>query len=446
MRCHVLDQRRHPVPVGVSGELYVGGIGLAEGYVNRPGLTAEHFVADPFHPKQRLYRTGERARYSEEGTLELLGRLEQQGARPESRLDKRHESAKRHDSALDQLLDRPSLPHPRRIPAAAGLRTPPLTRELPDRLPGSGMVAPGASRRAPHLLALQEGGTRPPLVFLGGAGGEDFRCRDLTRFLGADQPVYAFSMDGTDVSEALKDGGIEGLATVFEKELAALHGDRPFVFAGFGFGALVAFELACRRQTCGRRVPLLISADGFAPGFAPGVAHSHSRNDSADPSTAPDASQQPAVKTKRPLAARLVEHVARLQVPRSQIPRAHAPRPDDARARAAQGYLPRTSFQGTLLLLRAEEPEHWRDSDFADPFYGWERVVTGTLTVSTLPATHTELLIHPAHQKASAAIIARHIDAVVAAERKGARASEAAPSLGLPAFSAWASVNSVREV
>ncbi|MBP9219546.1 MAG: amino acid adenylation domain-containing protein, partial [Sterolibacterium sp.] len=78
-RAYLLDPLGQPVPIGVSGELFLGGIGVARGYFDRPELTAERFIADPFspdpsEPKARLYKTGDLARWRPDGRLEYLGR------------------------------------------------------------------------------------------------------------------------------------------------------------------------------------------------------------------------------------------------------------------------------------------------------------------------------------------------------------------------------------
>ncbi|WP_020617754.1 non-ribosomal peptide synthetase [Paenibacillus daejeonensis] len=77
-RLYILNAQNQPVPIGVAGELCIAGQGVARGYLNRPELTAERFVADPFVPGARMYRSGDLARWLPDGTVEYLGRLDDQ--------------------------------------------------------------------------------------------------------------------------------------------------------------------------------------------------------------------------------------------------------------------------------------------------------------------------------------------------------------------------------
>ena len=81
VRLYVVDRELRPAPVGVAGELLVGGVGVGRGYLHRPGLTAEKFIPDPFAADEggsRLYRTGDLARYLSDGNVEFLGRMDEQ--------------------------------------------------------------------------------------------------------------------------------------------------------------------------------------------------------------------------------------------------------------------------------------------------------------------------------------------------------------------------------
>ena len=91
VQIYILDRNRLPVPIGVEGEIYVGGAGLARGYLNRTQLTAERFVKDPFStaPGARLYQTGDLGRFRSDGNLELLGRNDSQATLSDSDTSRR---------------------------------------------------------------------------------------------------------------------------------------------------------------------------------------------------------------------------------------------------------------------------------------------------------------------------------------------------------------------
>ena len=151
---YVLDERARPCAVGEPGELYIGGHGLARGYWNRPGLTAERFVPDPFQGgNERLYRTGDRVRRLADGTLDFLGRFDEQiklrGFRIElgevesvlGRLDdvKRAAAIMRDDPGIGPHLAAYVVPRPGSSLAPADLRNA-LRGELPSYMMPSTFV------------------------------------------------------------------------------------------------------------------------------------------------------------------------------------------------------------------------------------------------------------------------------------------------------------------
>jgi amino acid adenylation domain-containing protein len=154
-RVHVLDSALEPVPVGVPGELCVGGPAVARGYLGRPALTAERVVPDPFAAGSgaRLYRSGDRARWRADGTLEFLGRLDRQvkvrGFRVEpgeveaalARLPgvRRAAAVVREDAPGDRRLVGYAVPRESASLTGAGLRTA-LAASLPEHLVPSAVV------------------------------------------------------------------------------------------------------------------------------------------------------------------------------------------------------------------------------------------------------------------------------------------------------------------
>jgi amino acid adenylation domain-containing protein len=103
---YILDSDLKPMPMGEPGELYIGGDGLAEGYLNRPDLTAERFLANPFIAGERMYKTGDLVKYTDDGNIEFLGRVDDQvkinGFRIE--LDEIVHTLKNHSSVNDAVV------------------------------------------------------------------------------------------------------------------------------------------------------------------------------------------------------------------------------------------------------------------------------------------------------------------------------------------------------
>ena len=142
-QCFILDRDLQPVPIGVRGELFAGGDGLARGYLNDPKLTAEKFIPNPFRPGSLLYRTGDFARYRSDGNIEFIGRIDNQvklrGYRIE--LGEIESVLKLHPAVSEAVVAaREDVPGDRRLvayvaPASAAAQSGALREFLKERLP-----------------------------------------------------------------------------------------------------------------------------------------------------------------------------------------------------------------------------------------------------------------------------------------------------------------------
>jgi aryl carrier-like protein len=151
VRMYVLDRAFGPTPIGVPGELYIGGAQVARGYLGRPALTAARFVPDPFAPTPgaRLYATGDRARWRSDGELEFLGRADKQLKIRGFRVEPGEIEAalrEREDVRECAVVDREDVPGDRRLVAyVAGQARPDelrahLRRTLPEHMVPSAFV------------------------------------------------------------------------------------------------------------------------------------------------------------------------------------------------------------------------------------------------------------------------------------------------------------------
>lgn len=239
-RAYVLDHSGSPVPVGVPGELYIGGDGVCRGYRQRPALTAERFVPDPWgtQPGARLYRTGDRARWLTDGNLEFLGRVDRQvklrGVRVEL-------------GELESVIGQ----HPavREVVVTARERTPPVTRLLAHLVASDGVEAP----RSSELREFLRGRLPEPMI------PSDFVWLESLPRVTSGKVDAAALPPPTSSPEMLspRTGVAELLAMLFAEVLdgepTQMHGD----FFALGGHSLLATQLVSRiRTTLGVELPV----------------------------------------------------------------------------------------------------------------------------------------------------------------------------------------------
>lgn len=260
---YVLDARMQPVPVGVTGELYIGGDGLALGYLNRPNLTAERFVANPFATTAgaKLYRTGDSVRLLPNGCIQLLGRLDGQeklrGFRIE--LGEIEAAIARHpEVGVAELFETPTAEFLASL--VTGVTTPQKpTHEATTKLP---------STTRKFLVAIQTGspGETPLFLVPGGWGGEiEFLAySEFVHHLGPAIPLYGLKARGAGSGEPPHMNVVE-MATDYICEIRAQQPKGPYRIAGECVGGICAHEIAWQLSETGDKVELLVLLDTRTP-------------------------------------------------------------------------------------------------------------------------------------------------------------------------------------
>jgi len=385
----LLDENLQAVPRGTPGELHIGGPPLARGYLNHPELTAKKFISDPLSqdPAARLYKTGDMARYSPDGVLEFLGRVDFQvkirgfrvepgeieavlhqyphlaeavvvshehhngdrslaaytvwasGYAPASAEELRDFVKQRLPEymvpaafiAMERLpltvngkVDRKALP----LPATASVSTQPSAApqdEFQARLVGIwqsvlgrkdigiednffemggysilaarlmhrigqtlGTTLPlallfqaptiatlsamlqrdGWSKHWSSLVAIQPSGSKSPLFFVHGVGGNVLNLRPLSLRLGADYPLYGLQAQGLDGQQPCLTS-LEEMAAHYIKEIRAVQPEGPYFVGGYSLGGVIGYEMAQQLSAGGEDVALVALLDTYPGNLKP---------------------------------------------------------------------------------------------------------------------------------------------------------------------------------
>ncbi len=258
----------------------------------------------------------------------------------------------------------------------------------------------GEQRLATPLVALREGGSRPPFFCVHGGGGNVLLFRALAERLSPEQPFYGLQLVGRSAQKGL--ASVERLAAVYVEQIRDAHPEGAFVLGGYSFGGAVAFEMACQLEAMGKPPALVVIMDTEAPAV---VRARHARR-----------------RLHRRVARRLSDATTwttwstgwpRWGVGQSLFTRTGGPEwqwIERLAQRAMSRYHPR-AYGGTVLVLRTTRkarPDH----------LGWAPVVTGRLELGELEGGHL-VILKPPHVNT----LACQLDAVLAELESGAAAS-----------------------
>lgn len=523
---HVLDAQGQLVPAGVAGELFIGGDGVALGYLNLPALTRERFVPDPFRelPGATLYRTGDRVRRRARGTFEYLGRADDQvkvrgfrielgevdaalRAHPQvgdavavAGLDAAGETAVRawlvaRGATVDAaafvdsvrtavrqtlpgymcpasfavLASLPRLPNGKIDRAALASRTMPAVDAVGAQraaTPAEAQLAPlwcavlgvpavgldsnffevgghsllavrllarieasfgrklslaalfqhptvaGQARLLEHgearafdfrqVVALQSGGSRPPLIALNNTG----IYFALSRRLGPDQPFTSLQLFDPALPARALPRTLQDIAAGYADLIRRVHGPGPYALLGWCVAGTLAFEVARQLRRSGAQVSRLILFDTLAPGRLDRLSwHAALLAEYSYRWKLIAADWRRARRGARPLAAFLSNRTIVRKLLGDPLQRGGAPGPEAASApeqydrwllgyleEAAAGYEPRP-YAGSVTLFRSSQEPAGR---FLDPQLGWGEFVEGVIEVAVIEGDHFSIFQEPA--------------------------------------------------